>query len=109
MYRLMVADLDSPSYFVAATAVDLGFFKGEGVETELVRDFGAKNGRKRCAKERCISSAGPLTRRRGRFRPGRAPSFCARFRNIPTGFWPCAPISTSSAGLVQEPEGYGLT
>jgi hypothetical protein len=44
MYRLMVADLDSPSYFVAAAAVDLGFFKGEGIETELVRDFGAKNG-----------------------------------------------------------------
>lgn len=44
MYRLMVADLDSPSYFVAAAAVDLGFFKEEGVEAELVRDFGAKNG-----------------------------------------------------------------
>jgi ABC-type nitrate/sulfonate/bicarbonate transport system substrate-binding protein len=44
MYRLMVADLDSPSYFVAAAAVDLGFFEGEGIETELVRDFGAKNG-----------------------------------------------------------------
>src|SRR5579862_6336013 len=44
MYRLSVADLDSPSYFVAAAAVDLGFFKEEGVETELLRDFGAKNG-----------------------------------------------------------------
>jgi NitT/TauT family transport system substrate-binding protein len=44
MYRLMVADLDSPSYFVAAAAVDLGFFESEGIDTELVRDFGAKNG-----------------------------------------------------------------
>lgn len=44
MYRLMVADLDSPSYFVAAAAVDLGFFKDEGIGAELVRDFGAKNG-----------------------------------------------------------------
>jgi NitT/TauT family transport system substrate-binding protein len=44
MYRLMVADLDSPSYFVAAAAVELGFFQQEGVDTELVRDFGALNG-----------------------------------------------------------------
>jgi NitT/TauT family transport system substrate-binding protein len=44
MYRLMVADLDSPSYFVAAAAVELGFFKQEGVDTELVRHFGALNG-----------------------------------------------------------------
>jgi len=44
MHRLMVADLDSPSYFVAAAAVELGFFSGEGIETELVRDFGARNG-----------------------------------------------------------------
>lgn len=44
MYKLSVADLDSPSYFVAAAAVDLGFFKQEGVDTELVVDFGAKNG-----------------------------------------------------------------
>lgn len=44
MYRLMVADLDSPSYFVAAAAVDLGFFRSEGIDTELVRDFGANNG-----------------------------------------------------------------
>ena len=44
MYRLMVADLDSPSYFVAAAAVELGFFREEGVDTELVRDFGALNG-----------------------------------------------------------------
>ncbi|MGB6537486.1 MAG: ABC transporter substrate-binding protein [Xanthobacteraceae bacterium] len=44
MFRLMVADLDSPSYFVAAAAVELGFFKREGIDTELVRDFGAING-----------------------------------------------------------------
>ncbi len=44
MFRLAVADLDSPSYFVAAAAVELGFFREEGVETELVVEFGAKNG-----------------------------------------------------------------
>lgn len=44
MYRLSVADLDSPSYFVAAAAVELGFFKAEGVETELEVHFGAKDG-----------------------------------------------------------------
>lgn len=44
MFRLAVADLDSPSYFVAAAAVELGFFREEGVEIELVVEFGAKNG-----------------------------------------------------------------
>ncbi len=44
MYKLSVADLDSPSYFVAAAAVDLGFFRQEGVDTELLVDFGATNG-----------------------------------------------------------------
>lgn len=44
MYKLSVADLDSPSYFVAAAAVDLGFFKREGVDTELLVHFGATNG-----------------------------------------------------------------
>jgi NitT/TauT family transport system substrate-binding protein len=44
MYKLSVADLDSPSYFIAAAAVDLGFFKQEGVDTELAIEFGARNG-----------------------------------------------------------------
>jgi ABC-type nitrate/sulfonate/bicarbonate transport system substrate-binding protein len=44
MYRLSVADLDSPSYFVAAAAVELGYFKEEGVDTDLEVHFGAKDG-----------------------------------------------------------------
>jgi NitT/TauT family transport system substrate-binding protein len=44
MYRLLVADLDSPSYFVATAAVELGCFKQEGVDVELVRDYGADKG-----------------------------------------------------------------
>ena len=44
MYRLSVADLDSPSYFVATAAVELGFFKDEGIDIELERVFGARNG-----------------------------------------------------------------
>jgi NitT/TauT family transport system substrate-binding protein len=36
MFVLWVSDLDSPSYFVASAAVDLGFFKQEGVEINLV-------------------------------------------------------------------------
>ncbi len=35
MLRLMVADVDSPSYFVATAAVELGFFKEEGIDIEL--------------------------------------------------------------------------
>ena len=32
MFQLMVADLGSPSYFVATAAMSLGFFKEEGIE-----------------------------------------------------------------------------
>jgi ABC-type nitrate/sulfonate/bicarbonate transport system substrate-binding protein len=44
MFRLVVADLDSPSYFVATAAVELGFFREEGIEAEVVRAYGALNG-----------------------------------------------------------------
>jgi NitT/TauT family transport system substrate-binding protein len=47
MFRLSVADLDSPSYFVATAAVELGFFKQEGVDIELERTFGARDGPER--------------------------------------------------------------
>src|ERR1700693_2896654 len=47
MFRLMVADLDSPSYFVAVAAVELGFFKHEGIDIELERTYGAHNGPER--------------------------------------------------------------
>jgi ABC-type nitrate/sulfonate/bicarbonate transport system substrate-binding protein len=36
MYRIWVADLDSPSYFVATAAVELGYFKREGIDVEFV-------------------------------------------------------------------------
>lgn len=45
MFRVLVADLDSPSYFVATAAVDLGFFKAEGVDAEIVAN--AKDGPER--------------------------------------------------------------
>jgi NitT/TauT family transport system substrate-binding protein len=44
MFQLLVADLDSPSYFVATAAVELGCFEKEGIEVELVRDYGAEKG-----------------------------------------------------------------
>jgi NitT/TauT family transport system substrate-binding protein len=47
MFRLMVADLDSPSYFVAVAAVELGFFKHEGIDIALERTYGAHNGAER--------------------------------------------------------------
>jgi NitT/TauT family transport system substrate-binding protein len=36
MFRIWVPDLDSPSYFVAVAAVDLGLFKQEGLDVEFV-------------------------------------------------------------------------
>ena len=47
MFRLMVADLDSPSYFVAVAAAELGFFKQEGVAVELERAYGAHSAAQR--------------------------------------------------------------
>ena len=47
MFKLSVADLDSPSYFVAVAAADLGFFKQEGLDVELMREFGARTGPER--------------------------------------------------------------
>jgi ABC-type nitrate/sulfonate/bicarbonate transport system substrate-binding protein len=47
MFRLAVADLDSPSYFVATAAAELGFFKQEGVDIVLEHAFGAKDGPER--------------------------------------------------------------
>lgn len=36
MYRIWVPDFDSPSYFVAVAAVELGCFKQEGIDVEFV-------------------------------------------------------------------------
>ena len=47
MLRLIVADLDSPSYFVATAAVELGFFKEEGIDIVVERAYGALNGPER--------------------------------------------------------------
>src|SRR5262245_64147687 len=47
MLRLMVADVDSPSYFVATAAVELGFFKEEGLDAELELVYGARSGPER--------------------------------------------------------------
>ena len=44
MFRLMVADLDSPSYFVATAAAELGYFAAEGIDVKLERIFGADVG-----------------------------------------------------------------
>ena len=44
MLRLMVADVDLPSYFVATAAVELGFFKQEGIDIELELVYGARSG-----------------------------------------------------------------
>jgi NitT/TauT family transport system substrate-binding protein len=59
MLRLAVADLDSPSYFVATAAAELGFFKQEGVDIELERAFGAKDGPERLRDGTLHFFAGP--------------------------------------------------
>jgi NitT/TauT family transport system substrate-binding protein len=59
MLRLAVADLDSPSYFVATAAAELGFFQQEGVEIELEHAFGAMDGPERLRDGTLHFFAGP--------------------------------------------------
>ncbi len=59
MFRLSVADLDSPSYFVATAAVELGFFQQEGIEAEVVRAYGALDGPERLRKGEIHFLGGP--------------------------------------------------
>ena len=59
MFRLAVADLDSPSYFVATAAAELGFFKQQGVDIELEHAFGAKDGPERLRDGTLHFFAGP--------------------------------------------------
>jgi NitT/TauT family transport system substrate-binding protein len=59
MFRLAVADLDSPSYFVATAAAELGFFNEEDVDIELERAFGARNGPERLRDGSLHFFAGP--------------------------------------------------
>src|ERR1700739_2494222 len=59
MLRLAVADLDSPSYFVATAAAELGFFQQEGVDVELEHVFGAKDGPERLRDGALHFFAGP--------------------------------------------------
>jgi ABC-type nitrate/sulfonate/bicarbonate transport system substrate-binding protein len=59
MLRLAVADLDSPSYFVATAAAELGFFQQEGVDVELEHAFGAKDGPERLRDGTLHFFAGP--------------------------------------------------
>jgi NitT/TauT family transport system substrate-binding protein len=59
MLRLAVADLDSPSYFVATAAAELGFFRQEGVDIELEHGFGAKDGPERLRDGALHFFAGP--------------------------------------------------
>ena len=59
MFRLAVADLDSPSYFVATAAAELGFFKHQGIDIELEHAFGAKDGPERLRDGALHFFAGP--------------------------------------------------
>ena len=59
MFRLSVADLDSPSYFVATAAVELGFFKQEGIDIALEHVYGAKDGPERLRDETLHFFGGP--------------------------------------------------
>jgi ABC-type nitrate/sulfonate/bicarbonate transport system substrate-binding protein len=59
MLRMMVADVDSPSYFVATAAAKLGFFAAEGIDIAFEPVYGAKNGPERLRDETLHFFGGP--------------------------------------------------
>jgi NitT/TauT family transport system substrate-binding protein len=59
VFRLAVADLDSPSYFVATAAAELGFFESEKIDIELERGFGGRDGPERLRDGRLHFYGGP--------------------------------------------------
>ena len=96
MFRLAVADLDSPSYFVATAAVELASSRTKESTSSLSSPMARSTDRNGCAAARCISWAVRPIWRHAPFRAGGARVCCAPWRNIPTGFWRCAPTLTSS-------------
>jgi len=93
--RLTVADAISPSYFVAIAAIQLGFFREEGVDMEFV--FSPPNP-SQALKDGTVDFFGgsPFTGLRA-FPGWRAASSCAPFPSTTTGSWRSAPTSNASA------------
>jgi ABC-type nitrate/sulfonate/bicarbonate transport system substrate-binding protein len=92
--RLTVADAISPSYFVAIAAIQLGFFKQEGVDVEFV--FSPPNP-SQALKDGAIDFFGgsPFTGLRT-FPAGEVASYSARSPTTPTGSWRFAPTSNAN-------------
>ena len=86
--RITVADAISPSYFVAIAAVQLGFFKEEGVEMEFVFPPADPS---QALRDGVVDFYGgsPYTGLH-RFPAGEAAPSCAPFRIIPIGS--CSPL-----------------
>ena len=77
MLRLMVADVDSPSYFVATAAVELGFFKEEGIDIQFEAVYGANSGPERLREGTLHFFGGPAYAATAPSQHGKAPNLCA--------------------------------
>jgi NitT/TauT family transport system substrate-binding protein len=101
MLRLAVADLDSPSYFVATAAAELGFFQQEGVDVELEHAFGAKDGPERLRDGTLHFFAGPAYAATRAFPGWKGAKLLCALSQYAYWSWPFAPISTSNAAISQ--------
>jgi len=92
--RLTVADAISPSYFVAIAAVELGFFRQEGVDMEFV--FAPPNP-SQALKDGTVDFFGgsPFTGLRA-FRGWRGGALLCALATTITGSWRSAPTSNAS-------------
>ena len=97
--KLAVPDMISNSYFPAIAAVELGFFKEEGLDVDARADLPGRQELHGAARRR-----GRLRRRLGAFgaggvsRNGRASSCSARRRRACTGSWSCTTTSAPTRG-----------
>ena len=93
--RLSVTDVVSPSYFIATAAVELGYFKAEGLDVEFVPPPANPSQALRDG-EIDLFGASPYMGL-ARSLAGATGNCSARSRTTRTGSWPFAPTFPASA------------
>ena len=97
--KLAVPDLISNSYFPAAAAVELGFFKEEGLDVSLELVFPVDRAYREMRDGHIDLSAAQRIRRSPPFPNGREPNCSAHRLRACIGFSLCAPILTLDVAM----------
>ena len=85
MMKVVIPDLVSNSYFPAIAAVEMGFFKEEGLDAELELIYPVDNCYRALRDGKADFVGGSSHSAPRRFLNGRASGSSARWRSTPTG------------------------